>query len=92
MLEEHLKEGLTFDDVLILPAKSEILPTETDVSGRLTRRLPIKTPIINSTMDTVPLPWLSVVAQREDSALFTGTCQLKLRPKKWIKLKGTKAG
>jgi len=53
MLEEHLKEGLTFDDVLILPAKSEILPTETDVSSWLTRRLPLKTPIISSAMDTV---------------------------------------
>ncbi len=40
MLDEKLKEGLTFDDVLIMPARSEVLPTAADVSTWLTRNIP----------------------------------------------------
>ncbi len=53
MLDEKLKEGLTFDDVLILPARSEVLPTEADVTTRLTRNIQIKIPIVSAAMDTV---------------------------------------
>ncbi len=53
MLEEKLKEGLTFDDVLILPAKSDVLPTEADVTTWLTRNIQIKIPILSAAMDTV---------------------------------------
>ncbi|WP_025209953.1 IMP dehydrogenase [Hippea sp. KM1] len=45
--------GLTFDDVLLLPNKSEILPKDVDVSASLTERLILKTPIISAAMDTV---------------------------------------
>jgi IMP dehydrogenase len=53
MLGDKIKEGLTFDDVLILPAKSEVLPAEADVSTKLTRNIPLPIPIISSAMDTV---------------------------------------
>ena len=53
MLEEKLKEGLTFDDVLILPAKSNVLPTEAEVTTWLTRNIQIKIPILSAAMDTV---------------------------------------
>jgi len=53
MLEEKLKEGLTFDDVLILPAKSDVLPTEAEVTTWLTRNIQIKIPILSAAMDTV---------------------------------------
>lgn len=45
--------GLTFDDVLLEPAYSEILPSDVDVSSRLTRRIPLNLPILSSPMDTV---------------------------------------
>jgi len=53
MLDEKIKEGLTFDDVLVFPSKSEIIPLETDISTFLTRNIPLKIPIISAAMDTV---------------------------------------
>ncbi len=45
--------GLTFDDVLLIPAKSEIIPKDTDISVMLTDRLQLKVPIVSAAMDTV---------------------------------------
>jgi IMP dehydrogenase len=53
MLEENLSLGLTFDDVLLLPAKSAVHPREVDVSTRLTRNISLDIPIISAAMDTV---------------------------------------
>jgi IMP dehydrogenase len=52
MLDE-LREGLTFDDVLLVPALSEILPRDTDVATQLTRSLRLNIPLISAAMDTV---------------------------------------
>ncbi len=51
MIETNL--GLTFDDVLLVPASSEILPGETDVSSRVTKEISVRIPILSSAMDTV---------------------------------------
>jgi IMP dehydrogenase len=48
-----LREGLTFDDVLLVPAASEILPRDTDVATQLTRSLRLNIPLISAAMDTV---------------------------------------
>ncbi len=53
MLESTIQEGLTFDDVLILPAKSDVLPAEVDVSTQLSRNIRLPIPILSSAMDTV---------------------------------------
>jgi IMP dehydrogenase len=53
MLQETIREGLTFDDVLLVPARSDVIPTETDVSSRLTRRIKLNIPVVSSAMDTV---------------------------------------
>jgi len=53
MLDDKIKEGLTFDDVLILPAKSDVIPAQADVSTWLTRTIPLRIPIVSSAMDTV---------------------------------------
>ncbi len=47
------KEALTFDDVLLLPAKSSVLPSETDIKTRLTRGINLNIPLISAAMDTV---------------------------------------
>ncbi len=46
-------KGLTFDDVLLEPGYSEVMPSEVDISSRLTRRIPLNVPIVSSPMDTV---------------------------------------
>src|SRR5262245_9466210 len=51
--QETLPLGLTFDDVLLLPAESAILPNETDVSTALTERIRLNTPLVSAAMDTV---------------------------------------
>jgi IMP dehydrogenase len=53
MLRLKSVAGLTFDDVLLLPAKSDVLPKNTDISIMLTDRLVLKVPIISAAMDTV---------------------------------------
>ena len=53
MLDDKLKKGLTFDDVLILPAKSQVIPAEAEIGTRLSRNISLNIPIISSAMDTV---------------------------------------
>ena len=53
MLEQKIKEGLTFDDVLILPAKSDVIPAQADVSTIFSRNIKTSIPIISSAMDTI---------------------------------------
>ncbi|MBN2317676.1 MAG: IMP dehydrogenase [Acidobacteria bacterium] len=47
------KEALTFDDVLLEPAKSDVLPSEVTISTRLTRNIPLNIPLLSAAMDTV---------------------------------------
>ena len=48
-----LREALTFDDVLLKPGLSDVLPTDTDVRTRITREIALNIPIVTSAMDTV---------------------------------------
>ncbi len=50
---ENFKEGLTYDDVLLVPQYSEILPRDVDISSHLTRKIKLNVPIISAAMDTV---------------------------------------
>jgi len=53
MFNQNMKEGLTFDDVLILPTKTSVIPAETDVSTKFSRNISLFIPIISAAMDTV---------------------------------------
>src|SRR5580693_6330102 len=53
MLKDYPREGLTFDDVLLKPSLSDILPSEVDIHSRITRSIKLNIPIIASAMDTV---------------------------------------
>lgn len=57
-------EGLTFDDVLLLPAYSEVLPREVDTSSQLTRNLRLNIPIVSAAMDTVTESKLAIAMAR----------------------------
>ena len=48
-----IKESLTFDDVLLLPQYSAVLPSETDISLNLTNKINLRVPFLTSAMDTV---------------------------------------
>jgi IMP dehydrogenase len=48
-----IREALTFDDVLLEPAKSDLLPSEVEISTRLTRNIPLNIPLLSAAMDTV---------------------------------------
>jgi len=50
---DTIKESLTFDDVLLLPRYSNVLPAETDISLNLTEKISLKAPFLSSAMDTV---------------------------------------
>jgi IMP dehydrogenase len=49
----EIREGLTFDDVLLIPGASEVMPTEVDTSTRFTRELRLNIPLVSAAMDTV---------------------------------------
>ncbi|RLB62844.1 MAG: IMP dehydrogenase, partial [Deltaproteobacteria bacterium] len=53
MLQETLRQYLTFDDVMLLPAYSEVLPSQVDVQTRLTRKIGLNIPLLSSAMDSV---------------------------------------
>ncbi|GBE40326.1 inosine-5'-monophosphate dehydrogenase [bacterium BMS3Bbin09] len=65
MLDDNVKIGLTFDDVLLLPAKSDILPGQVDISTFLTNNIKINTPIVSAAMDTVTEANLAIAIARE---------------------------
>src|SRR5437762_13771252 len=65
MLEGPLSEGLTFDDVLLLPARSDVLPRDTYVSTLLTNNLLLNIPLVSSAMDTVTEAALAIALAQE---------------------------
>ena len=57
----HIEEqALTFDDVLLLPDYSEVLPQDTDLSTKLTRSIDLKIPVVSAAMDTVTESKMSI--------------------------------
>ncbi len=70
MLEEKILQGLTFDDVLLLPAKSDVLPREVDVSTMLTRDIRINIPLVSAAMDTVTEAGLAIAIAQEGGIGF----------------------
>jgi len=65
MWEKQLRTGLTFDDVVLLPRRSNIIPSEVDPSTQLTRNIRINIPILSAAMDTVTEGRLAIAIARE---------------------------
>jgi IMP dehydrogenase len=74
MLSDSLLEGLTFDDVLLKPSRSGVMPSQVETGTLITRNIPLNIPIVSSAMDTVTESHL---------ASSTKTCRLIVRRKKW---------
>jgi IMP dehydrogenase len=65
MLDGPIPEGLTFDDVLLVPAKSAILPTQVDTRTRVTRHITLNIPILSAAMDTVTESRLAIALAQQ---------------------------
>ena len=60
-----LEEALTFDDVLLVPAYSEVLPREVSLSSQLTREIRVNLPVVSAAMDTVTEARLAITIAQE---------------------------
>lgn len=63
--DKIVKEGLTFDDVLLLPGKSEVLPRDVDTTARLTNNIRLNIPLVSAAMDTVTEARLAIAIAQE---------------------------
>ena len=70
MIEGPIPEALTFDDVLLLPGKSSILPTQADTRTCLSRKISLNIPIVAAAMDTVTDARLAIAIARQGGIGF----------------------
>src|SRR5260370_33658581 len=65
MMDSVIPEGLTFDDVLLLPGRSSVLPTDVDTTTNFARKLPVHIPLASAAMDTVTESRLAIAIARQ---------------------------
>src|SRR6516225_747697 len=70
MSDGAIPEGLTFDDVLLVPGKSSVLPAQADTRTFLSRRIPLNIPIVAAAMDTVTDSRLAIAIARQGGIGF----------------------
>ncbi len=66
--EKFVREGLTFDDVLLIPARSEVLPSQVKLNTRLTKTVKLNIPLLSAAMDTVTEAEMAIAMAREGGA------------------------
>src|SRR6201994_1211650 len=70
MIPETIQEGLTFDDVLLVPSRSDVIPAETDTRTMLTRGIHLNIPIVSAAMDTVTESHLAIALAQQGGVGF----------------------
>ena len=63
--DKFIGEGLTYDDVLLVPAYSEVLPRDVNITSKFSRNIPLNTPIVSAAMDTVSESAMAIAIARE---------------------------
>ena len=93
MLKPDMEEGLTFDDVLLVPARSDVLPAETDTSTQFTRGIPLRIPLCSAAMDTVTESRLAIaIAQQGGIGVVHKNLPVELQAEEVDKVKRSESG
>ncbi len=93
MLDEKVPLGLTFDDVLLLPAYSEVMPSEVDTSTRLTRNIRLEIPLVSAAMDTVTEARLAIaIAQQGGIGIIHRNLSIDRQAEEVDKVKRSESG
>ena len=88
---EAIKEALTFDDVLLLPRFSNILPSETDISLNLSKNIKLKAPFLSSAMDTVTESSMAIaIAKSGGIGIIHRNLQIKKQGSEVLRVKKQK--
>jgi len=88
-----ISEGLTYDDVLLVPAYSEVLPNTVSIKSRFSRNIPLNTPIISAAMDTVTEGRMAIAIAREGGiGVIHKNMSIKEQAKQIKKVKRSEAG
>ena len=90
---ESIQEGLTFDDVLLIPAQSDVIPTSTDTRTWLTRKIGLNVPVVSAAMDTVTESRLAIaLAQQGGIGLIHRNLSLEQQADEVDKVKRSESG
>src|SRR5881394_854524 len=93
MIPETIPEGLTFDDVLLLPARSAVVPAETDTRTWITRKIGLNIPIVSSAMDTVTESHLAIaLAQQGGLGLIHRNMSIERQAEEVDRVKRSESG
>jgi IMP dehydrogenase len=93
MIIEKIPEGLTFDDVLLVPARSDVLPIETDTSTQFTRGIRLQIPLCSAAMDTVTEASLAIaIAQQGGIGVVHKNLSVERQAEEVDKVKRSESG
>jgi IMP dehydrogenase len=93
MITDNIAEGLTFDDVLLVPARSDVLPTETDTSTQFTRGIRLQMPLCSAAMDTVTEAALAIaIAQQGGIGVMHKNMSIERQAEEVDKVKRSESG
>jgi IMP dehydrogenase len=86
-------EGYTFDDVLLIPGRSAVLPAEVDISAQLTRNIRLKVPVLSAAMDTVTEARMGIGLAREGGlGIIHRNCTIEVQAAEVDKIKRSESG
>lgn len=91
--EKFIGEGLTYDDVLLVPAYSDVLPRDVNISSKFTRNITLNTPVVSAAMDTVSESAMAIAMAREGGiAVLHKNMSIEAQAKEVKKVKRSESG